>query len=373
MELTILCCMGLVCIFLGPVAGESLADELASVPIPGGVADADGKVAYVVNAGGGAIDAIDLDTGETRWTSRDLVRPIHPLIAWDHRLAVSVGQPGPAQEFKVFVLDTEQKEPKEQVVRTWDLPMPTWSRATGSDTSFQLSALGASDATLALKWSATVRPPLGVNPQGLGPAATSHRAAGTWTLDLATGRVTSGPAPPEKEGQKPFARVPDVISHPYREATGFRSDPLVIGRHVAALSLEKAGGKATLVLKRWDRETGREQPSEPLATAQGAVPLRTLDGGHLILQLDSARPDAAQPYRLVALEPGRPSVDLALTGQLDSATVLGKRIYLSYHGSMARGSRSRTLVAFSLPDGKQLWSHAVEGVSAPPPRPKRPG
>ncbi len=339
--------------------------------MPGGVADAAGKLAYVVNASGRAIDAIDLDTGETQWTSQDLGRPIHPLIAWDHRLAVSVGQPGPAQDFQVHVLDTQRKG---RVVRAWDsLPLPTWAKATGSHTSSQLSALRASDVALALEWSASARPPLGVDPQGLGPAATSHRAAGTWTLDLATGGVTSGPAPPENEGQKPFARVPDVISHPYREATGFRSDPLVFGRHVAALSLEKAGTKATLVLKRWDRETGREQPSEPLPMAQGAVPLRTLDGGHLILQLDSARTGAAPPYRLVTLEPGRPTVDISLTGQLDSATVLGKRIYLSYHGSMAGASRSRTLVAFSLPDGKQLWDHAVEGVSATPSRPKRPG
>ena len=48
------------------------------LPLPGGVADPDGKTGYVVNEKGG-INALDLESGKILWTRDEPAKPFAPM------------------------------------------------------------------------------------------------------------------------------------------------------------------------------------------------------------------------------------------------------------------------------------------------------
>src|SRR5438270_912813 len=71
------------------------------VKIPGGVADAAGKVGYVQSPKGG-VDALDLATGKVLWSSAEFARPV--ALVKD-QLVVQVPEKGKANAVRLVVLD----------------------------------------------------------------------------------------------------------------------------------------------------------------------------------------------------------------------------------------------------------------------------
>jgi hypothetical protein len=378
MRRVFLALMGFGCLTVGPGGGTPVDAQVKPVPIPGGVADPDGRVGYVVNVDGMRIDAIDLATGRTLWTSSELGRPIVLLIAWDQRLAVRSGGTGHSPDARVQLLDTAARG--RRVRELPPLAVPEWARRAGPhNPALRLTAREVSNGWLILDWSVESRPQIGVDPRVVnGGAAAPRRAEGAVAVNPEDGTSRPASEPPRGsggggEGARP-AGLESLVSHPYQQGGGFRSDPMAAGRYLAALEVRQEGGGPTLVLRRWDRQTGHPLASVPLASAGAVTPVRSTDGEYLLVPSGAGQADGPLSYRLVGVAPGRPSPELRPGGTVESAVVSGDRAYVQTVAAAAAGRpRPRALVAFSLPGGERLWEHPVEPAPPTAPRPRRPG
>lgn len=336
------------------------------IPLPGGVSEPGGKVGFVLNKSGG-IDALDLGSGETLWSSD---REGQLLLAWDDRLAVLVRDPGKSARWRVLLLDTGHKG--RRLLESEPLPLPAWVVAgSGGAPSFRTSP-SVRDQRLRLTWTASEVPQFGVDPLVLPQATGARAASGSMDIDLQSGRVeVLVPASPPKV-EKP--EIPEglakLISRPYREGGRFRSDPLlVVGE---ALILEKLDSNPSLILKRWNHRNGRELSPVDLGPAGPVAPLVTLDGGHLLVAGKSG--EGERPHqRLIALPTGKTLVTLPVGETVSETSVLGGRVYVAVDEPVGPNQiRPRVLRAYALSGGKLLWEHSIQGIRVTPAPPRRP-
>lgn len=113
-----------------------------TLPFPWGVADAAGKRAYVSNPQLG-VDAVDLDTGQTLWSSKE---PCRPLAIWGDRLLTFTEGKG---SIVIVQLDAAKGGIAAQ---SESLPLPQGvTPQNGIGSTFEASATVDGDA-LVLKW-----------------------------------------------------------------------------------------------------------------------------------------------------------------------------------------------------------------------------
>jgi hypothetical protein len=364
------CLVALVTLAFGwaGLPGPAGRDVPSPTPLPAGVADPAGKVGFVMSRSGG-IDALDLASGRTLWSNP---RGGRPLIAWGERLAVLVRTQGQPTQLRVLVLDAAHEG--RPVLESEPLPLPAWVAAAGPVDGDQFRVWPAVKAgALNLTWAASQRREYGVDPRALPNAPGAQGATGTVRIVLASGRVAEVPAAesPAPGKPKPPENLADVVSHPYREGGRFCSDPLVVGDSV--LALEKPAAKPALVLKRWDRQTGREEAAVELGPPGPAAPLLTLDGSHLLVVAKPGGAGETPRDRVVALPAGRVVAELPVGPDVRAASVLGGRAYVAAEGPAGAGqSRPWVLRAYALAGGKLLWEHPILGGRAQSTPPRRP-
>jgi len=157
----------------------------APVVLPGsGVADPDGKVAYVPNTGGG-IDALDLATGKRLWQTNAAPRP---LLATADRLFAEVPVKGKGHQVRIIVLDTTQEGKK--VLESQPVSFPDWvSVGVSHGRSFASSARTDGEGGLLLTWQARAWYAGGAAPPPEVERAARKSASGVARIDLKSGRV----------------------------------------------------------------------------------------------------------------------------------------------------------------------------------------
>jgi hypothetical protein len=354
----------LLALFLpGPAraAGEG-EDSTRMILLPGGIANAAGRTAYLANATGG-IDAVDLTTGGLLWQTYEAQRPL--LLSGD-RLVAQAGVK--RNRLRILVFDVRQ--PDRCVLESDPVVFPPWV-VTGEAPrrSFALRARVEQNQVV-LSWEAKgwLREARTAQDQGRPP---DQQAAGVARIDLDTGRVTQGPAEAAAPAAEGFPDELDKLSVRWHG---------VVGDAHKAVVLEEYGPVQRLVLRSWDPDTEEEDDPVELLRGRRLLVQTTYDGRYLCLRDAIPNPDVGLPpaermkynWSLVSPETGREIGRLSCEPGTESVLVLGRRVYCLVGGPIHTTPREpsvqgRTLQAIDLKTGKKLWEHAVEGRRLAPP------
>jgi hypothetical protein len=209
-------------------------------------------------------------------------------------------------------------------------------------------------------------------------------ATGEAKVDLATGKVTvladkvtlpdpKGPGlplPPDPKGPKPGLATPQdepdlklpavVVKElealhqkgcwPRSLQTG-KPRPLVIGNQLVLVLYETVPAGRKLVLKSWDRTTGK--PGEPVTLAEGKeLHVISAHGEFLFIQdIAGSATIEQRPVWVVSLKSGKQIAKLTYAQVMLPLCVLGDRL-LRMTGSVSEG----VLESVDLATGKAVWS-----------------
>lgn len=316
----------------------------AATAFPCGTVDASGRTAFVAVEDG--IEAIDLETGVTRWKSRDAAWPL--LVAGDQLIALSPSR----GSLTVVRLDLAGKN--DRPFRSDPVEVPAWADASNLRCTWALEK-----HTLTLAWQA--RGTLG------------RPSAGSAEVDLVHARVTKlidAPAP------APSVAVPKMLEKlPVRWHRSIAGQlHAVLEEEFGPMSLLRRQSK--LVLRVWNENTGKETRSQELI--QGARPmlLPGLDGLHVWVRdagtfETAADGSTAAPWQVHSTLDGHRVARVPFVAGTTQGTVIGTRAYgvASRSGRMlleGRAGRRHELYAVDLESGKVLWRKAVKESGASP-------
>jgi hypothetical protein len=351
---------------LVPSSKASLLPVAPPIPLPCGIADPAGRTGFFASVSGG-IDAVDLKTGELLWETTEAQRPL--LLAGTRLLA----QAG-VQRNRLRILAFDLTQNGACVLESDPVVLPGWV-VTAEAPGRSFTAHWRLDRNqLLLAWEASAWYTGTTRPTPKQEAAARKHAAGTARIDLDSGRVEVGPA-------EPPAQHPAVEDFPELDKKAIRWQGIAGGRRCAIL-LEESSSQQKLLLRSWDAATGKEAEPKELLRGKRLLLQPTLDGRLLLLRDAGNTPDennlgkdrTDQFWTLVSPELGAAVARLPFSPGTQAVAVLGLRVYYAVSGPV-RGSldrpllQPRTVRAYDLKTGKQVWERAVAGkVLAPPAR-----
>jgi hypothetical protein len=342
-----------------PAAAAPLDPKAAPAftPFFGGVADAEGKRAYVPGADGGVV-ALDLETGKALWSSKEAERPL--ALAGTNLLAYRPVK-GKGNAVVVVTLDADDKG---KVLRESDaVTFPDWV-SVGLTHGRSFAALSrVQDGDLWLRWQARAWYAGGARPTPEIEKAARKNADGAARIDLKTGKVEMLDADkmPAEEGPKVSDEVRKAAARNYADAFGGRKDVHTAGKLAVALDQDKQ----KLVLRRWELDTGKELEAVPLLEAP-AFSWQFAPGGLALVHKALAKealPKGDYAWWVFDLGTGKEVARFPYEENTEAATVLGPRAYYVVLGGRAGPSdlsQGRTLKAVELKSGKPLWEQKIE-------------
>jgi outer membrane protein assembly factor BamB len=359
------------------VAAGAKETDTAAVILPGGVADAAGKTGYLANDKGG-IDAVNLETGELLWDSKE---PGKPLIVRDQRLIIQVPVKDKPNQVRILALDVSKKG--KRVLESKPVVFPDWV-AVGLTHGRTFSSRGwIHKGDLLLVWNARAFYAGGAKPTPEIERRARKNAAGVARVNLESGKVDMLDADkaPKETGPKLPKELESIKSQQYWTGTDWKTTPIVAGKIVAALALKQAGGRQTLNLKRWDLATGKEVETVSLLTGKSLWPQLAPDGRHLFVHQALVReqlPEGDYAWWVFSMETGKQVAKLPFVGGSQGMTVIGPRAYFMVAGERKGGrpfggpgafDQPRLIWAVDLKTGKKLWERAIEPHRELPPLP----
>ncbi|HYR06679.1 MAG TPA: hypothetical protein VEQ60_02845 [Longimicrobium sp.] len=346
-----------------------------AIPIPGGIADAEGNVGYVVAAGGG-IDAVDLRSGGTMWHTDEASRP---LAAAQGQMIAARVVPGARSRIQTVVLDAARGG--EPVSTSAPIDLPSWADAESDHRDdLELDAeLG--EGRLVLRWEAHGRYRGGAPPPPALEAAAQGDAAGTAEVDLRTGAVRARTSEADATGRLPaapapaadaFAPAPDEAPIAYQVGTSWKTGPWAAAESLAALRPDPRGG----VLLNTQGPADPGPVESPISDDPDADVRVTLDGGHVLVRgAAGTDPGAAggEPWEVVSIrEPGKRRTLTLRAGAHNFSVAGGRLIYVAEEPGP--GVVRRLLAAHGLETGEHLWTRELgtRPDAGPPPLPQGP-
>jgi hypothetical protein len=354
-------------------AGAGQAEK-NGLPLPIGVAAADGKVGYVPGAKEG-VEAINLETGAVLWSTKE---PAKPLALSGKLLAAQVAVPGKANHVRIVVLDTTDKG--KQVRISEPVVFPDWvSVAVTYGRTFSAHAY-VDKGDLVYKWQANAFYAGGAPPPPEVVKAAMKEASGVARINLESGKVAMLPA--DKAPMETKVKLPDELakikSQQYWTGSDWKTDLFVIGKTVSALSVKQAGGVSELALKRWDLETGKALNTVELMRGKELWPQVSLDRKYVFVHqalVKEQLPPGDYAWWVFSLETGKQVGKFPFEGTMNNVTVIGPRAYYLVVSqkigpiAIMHMMQPRFLRAIDLKSGKMAWQHPVEGQKMLPPLP----
>jgi hypothetical protein len=375
-----------------------------AVPLPVGISDLQSQTGFFANACNG-IDVLDLKTGKVLYRIDQAQVPL--FVLGSHLFAYT------REKHQTHLLAFDLKQQGWCNLVSEPIVLPGWAEAGSSPGhSFSLT-WQQQDHSLLLTWKASAHSSR--RPRVLEVALPLRKhASGTARVDLLTGKVTPGPgeeepAPPVRApkrfeqlairwhallGHKELALVEETVASPPQarratapeQTTGFGRPGLW------ALSRPER----VLILRAWDRHTGKVLSSRPLLRGRSPHTCLTLDGQFLCLR--DARPSPDLVSGSSKADVGKWSIftrEGEAMGQIphvpgtEALAVHAGRAYVLVSGSLAEASRfhrlfdrktarsrgdlsepvirPRSVQAFDLKTGIKQWEHEVAGKLTLPP------
>jgi hypothetical protein len=330
--------------------------------IPGGVADAEGKTCYLAHPGGGAVDAVDAATGQTRWRSTAAERPLYVAGSLLFALAPDRHEENVA---RVVLLDARTGK---EMLRSKPIVFPEGfrvapERGTAPEApasfqdyarSFDCVAVAADPEHLYIRWRFEVWNYSGGLRPRQPPRSGSVAREGVVRVDRHNGAVMRLPA----------REMPGPVAPPFvREAAD--GPVTIVGNRAYAVG--KAGD--AIVLRRWEAATGKAL--DPIPLREGLRLQGQIESTGLVVVTNRFSPNVEPEDRFcwVYRLDGRLTGRLPLPAEANAVRVVGPRAYFVVdepapgEGNPASGNR---LVVFDLATGKKLWTAAVEAERLEP-------
>lgn len=327
--------------------------------IPGGLADAGGRVGYVSSSSGG-IEALDLMTGEVLWSSSEAQIPL--LLTRD-RLYAQAGIH--RNRMRVIVFDLAHRG--EVLLESDSIQFPSWVVTSDSPGhSFHLDPHLDHDllslSWKARKWHHSINKPMTVETDKV-----REQGEGQVRVDLSTGKVFHLAGELSPESVNGFLPEKDL------EKKTVRWQGIVHGQFKAVVMEQDAQGQHIRLLS-WD-ETGKSSgPGVELIAGRRLAVLPTLDdqviGIREMMPSPDARPIGEDKNRyswsLFSLETGELRARVGFEPSTQGMVVQGNRLLVVQSGSLVgmlnqSNISSRNLKAIDLKTGKLLWQHSIAG------------
>ena len=365
------------------VSTAAIASEPPAPPsIPGGVADAGGTLGYFAVQDGSVV-AVDLATGQRRWTTRHGRWPLAARAGW-----LAVAAPDGAQRNTLHVCFLRPADGKLIIDAPVRMPDGILVSNEGDSVDGEVvialhnaSLTLSSDvdgARLRISWLAQNWIPSGFRPSPV------QKVSGVVLIDPTKGSVehkpgvqAAAPAPPLIPTPAGFKPAPTAIYWGWgrygsawsNKPTVFRISPTI----VAFFSYENR----RLILNRWQNG----QALQPLEIASGAeyAPLVSADGRYLVLTSGTAEHPVITLYDLTRAgaaplpAPARlPPLNMKFRPPF---AVLGPRVYFVAEddGTMSGPNYGtiflRNLVALDWTTGRVSWLHPLTPRFLPAPTP----
>jgi hypothetical protein len=343
-------------------------------PLPGGIADPAGRTGFVASAAGG-IDAVDLATGDVLWSTTEAQRPI--LVAGDHLYA----QAG-LKRNRLRILAFDLTRAGECKLESDPVVLPPWVVTNDTPTHTFTARWRLEKNQLILAWQASALPSGTGRPAPLPDTEERRHAEGEARIDLDTGKVTLADRP-EKTPAPPTPKMGRQLE---KLAVRWQG---VTGKTFTAVILEETeptGGAATgtreqkLVLRSWDLETEKPQPSKELLRGKRLLVQPTLDERFVCVRDAGVTPEEKTTpeerrkngWSVFAVETGELTARVPYEPGTQALTLVGPRAFLLMAGPI-KGPidrpfvHPRSLKAVELKSGKVLWERPIEGKPVAPP------
>jgi hypothetical protein len=313
----------------------------AAPAFPGGVLDSTGRTAFVPTEDG--VEAVDLETGLSRWKSREATWPV--VVSGNQLVALAVSR----GSLTVVGLDLTGKG--ERVFRSDAIEVPAWADAASLRGTWELEK-----RTLSLAWQA--RGTLG------------RPTSGASSIDLVHARVTKLKEPPTASVTVPkmLEKLP-VRWH--RSIAG--SVHAVLEEPSGPMSLLRRRSK--LVLRVWSEATGKEARTQELIEGVRPMLLPGVDGMHVWVRdagsFESASDGAGSAWQVHSALDGHRVARVPFVPGTVQGIVIGPRAYglVSRSGRVlieGRTGRRHELYAVDLESGKVLWRKPVKESGVTP-------
>jgi len=357
------------------------ADPLEQPSIPGGVADATGSLGYFAAADGSVV-AVDLVTGQRRWTTREGRWPLAARAGW-----LAVAAPDGAQRNTLHIRFLRPADGRRLADATVRFPGAIAEGSEGDsvdgevvirsgNTSLTLSADTEGDR-LRVSWLAQSWIPSGFRPSPV------EKISGVALVDPAKGSVEQRPAeapasgPPLPELPAGFKPVPGTLYWAWTRWGASWSDRPRVFRIGAGVTAFFSYERRRLLLHRW--QNGAPLPPVEIASGAEYAPLVSPDGRHLVLASGSAERPVITLYDLSRAGPVAAPVPaqlppLAMKFRPPFA-VIGPRLYFVTEddGAMSGPNHEtifqRRLVALDWARGRVSWLHPLTARVLPAPTP----
>ncbi len=347
-------------------AAPAPSADARPIVLPGGVADPDGKVCFVVGENG-SINAVDLENGKILWTHDG---PGKPLVAFEKKLAIQVPIKDKGNQVRIDILNTADNG---KTVREGDaIVFPDWV-VTGltHGRTFSSSAF-IEGKRLYLKWDARAFYAGGARPTPEIEKAARKEASGVASVDLESGKVEmlEKDKQPTQEEPKLSDELAKITSQQYFNGKEWLKKPAIVGSTLAALVQEELpDNKKKLTLKTWDVATGKAKDTVELLTGKELWPL--VPSGSKYLFVHQALPKDKLPegdyaWWIYSLETGKLESKIPFEGSME-VYVVGSRVFYAVNvppkgPPQPFGEQGRVLKCVDLKSGKALWDTPIEPI-----------
>ena len=226
--------------------------------------DPQAKAAYLAAPGGG-IDAVDLSSGRTLWSSRQAALP---LAVIGRNLVAQVEEAEPASRLRIAIFDLTAGGRK---LTESTIPLPEDVHALVADElerTFRATAQEDGNGVV-VSWTFTHRSMEGMKGTDREPDP-PRVVRGSARIDFSTGRVVDVP--------HRRATATDGVAEQLMQASKLTALPKRAGNVLAAT---EGGRGGPLRLKRWDATTGQALPDR-LLLSKAIVALASADGSHVV-------------------------------------------------------------------------------------------
>jgi outer membrane protein assembly factor BamB len=343
----------------------------ASQPLPGGVADPDGKVGFVTGADGG-IDALDLASGKVLWTSKVTQRAV--AVDGKHLLALA-SVAGKGNALQVVTLDATDGK---KLAVSDPVTFPDWVVVrlgvvtTDAGRSFA-ATVKVDKGDLYLRWQARSWYWGGARPTPEIEAAARKNADGLSRINLESGKVAAAEKWPVDAGVS--AVVEKVATRPVPGVPN-ENRVTVVGDLAVAVDVE--GKKA--VLKRWQLKDAKPlEPVELLEAPAFRIEMSPESGRVLVHKAvaKEALPQGDYAWWIFDLATGKQVGKLEFIPTTREVGLVGSRAFFVVNppskgpgpGPFGGFTTLRSLQAVDIATGKKMWEHNLEPERRMPPPP----
>lgn len=333
----------------------SKSNQVRPIFLPAGVAAPDQHIGYVGISG--AIEALDLHTGESLWRAEIDARPV---LVFENLLVVLSPVKGKANALKLVEVDRNNEG--EFVRESDELMFPDWVHATITPDLFFSYEVSRDGSDLVLEWEAHARYQGGASPSAQIQAQATQDTAGTARFNLQTGEVREFPGGHKQKIELPSRLLEaNLFSYQRGASTFWHTEPWSFDGRFAVLVGEVVEDRQTLKLQTWDG-TGEIAPANTLLTGQALVSYVTPDGLYLFVHSEilSDKPD----WWIFSVTTGKELAVLKYEEVTREGCVLNSRVYYLVEDAASAPQRAgenlrSKMKAVEIASGKLIWERLL--------------